>query len=309
MYPHRPLLISMLVVGVIMLGGWVVAANQMRQSIPEPKDESIAVTIYPLYDIVRNVVGDTQGVVLILPPGSSPHTYEPTPQDIAKLSQAQLLFTVGHGIDSWAETLAQNAGVSQIIPVDKNITLLQATEHSHEGEDDHETEEEQSTDPHYWLSVQNAQIITNTVAEILSQAYPEHAVLYRSRATEYQRQLAELFTYGQQQRQQSQIQHIATFHDAWRYFAVDFDLEVVATFVPLAGQEPSPSYLQNFRKEVQAHNLTVVYTEPQFSTKSIESFAADLGVRIGLLDPIGGSIDKDTYINLMKANIDAAFSL
>jgi len=83
----------------------------------------VAATIFPLHDIVRQVAGSVADVVLVLPPGGSPHTFEPTPATVRALSDASLMFVVGHGLDDWAARLARGAGVPRLVPADAGIRL------------------------------------------------------------------------------------------------------------------------------------------------------------------------------------------
>ena len=148
------LVISLFAVGLLALGGWIFFFNSQPSPPPMP-EQKVAVTVYPLYDIVRNISGDQMEVVLILPPGSSPHTFEPSPQDIQNLTGAETVFIISHGVDDWAGELAQKAGVGRIDAVDRNIDLLSAEEN------------QTGANPHYWLSLINAQIIAQNVADIL----------------------------------------------------------------------------------------------------------------------------------------------
>src|SRR3989344_4025831 len=99
-------------------------------SVPKVKPK-IAATIFPLYDLVRNVAGDEFEVILILPPGANPHVFEPTPADIAKISEVKMIFAIGHNLDNWALPLAEAATESQVVTVDRGIPLLEST-HSEE---------------------------------------------------------------------------------------------------------------------------------------------------------------------------------
>ena len=100
------------------------------------------------------------------------------------------------------------------------------------------------------------------------------------------------------------MKYIATFHNAWDYLARDYGLDVVATFEEYPGQEPSPVFIRDFQDAIAKNNINVVYAEPQFSNQKLEAIAADNDLTIQILDPLGGTIDKDTYVNLMQYNLD-----
>ena len=247
----------------------------------------VAATIFPLYDIVRQVAGSVAEVVLVLPPGASPHTFEPTPSSVRALSGAGVLFIVGHGLDDWAARLARGAGVARLMPVDAGIALRRT----------HETRG--TVDPHYWLSAPNAKMITRTAGAELARLAPdrraeiEHSLaVYLARLdaadAEVRRLLADLPT-----------RRIATFHDAFGYFADAYGLEVAAMFEPYPGLEPSPQFVVEFQKKIRAAAVRVVFTEPQLSVDALRPIARDLGVTLAVLDPLGGLPGREGYIELL----------
>jgi ABC-type Zn uptake system ZnuABC Zn-binding protein ZnuA len=246
----------------------------------------VAATIFPLYDIVREVADPVADVILVLPPGASPHTFEPTPSGVRALEGARVLFVIGHGLDDWAAKLARGAGIMRLAPVDAGIALRRAP---HGG-----------VDPHYWLSAPNAKAIAWTVAAELTRLAPGRrgeidralaAYLTRVDAAdaEVHRLLADLPT-----------RRIATFHDAFGYFAEAYGLDVVATFEPYPGLEPSPRFVIEFQKNIRAAAVRVVFTEPQLSIDALRPIARDLGVTLAVLDPLGGLPGRESYIDLLR---------
>jgi ABC-type Zn uptake system ZnuABC Zn-binding protein ZnuA len=254
----------------------------------------VAATVFPLYDIARSVAGAVAEVVLVLPPGASPHTFEPTPASVRALSGVQALFTIGHGLDNWAVRLARGAGVERLVPVDAGIRLRRGSDAGRG-----------RVDPHYWLSATNAKTIARTMATELAGLAPGRraeierslvAYLARLEATdaEVRRILADL-----------PLRPIATFHDAFGYFADTYDLQVVAVFEPYPGVEPSPRFVVEFQRAIKAAGVRVVFTEPQMSVDALRPLAGDLGVTLAVLDPLGGLPGRDGYIELLLFNARA----
>jgi len=264
----------------------VAVALAVAGLVPEARGDrvKVAATIFPVYDIVRQVAGPVADVVLVLPPGASPHTFEPTPAGVRSLDGARALFVVGHGLDDWAAGLARGAGITRLAPVDAGIALRRV--HGR-------------VDPHYWLSARNGIAIARAVAEELARLAPERRVeidralaAYVARLdaadTEVRRLLADLPT-----------RRIATFHDAFGYFADAYGLEVVATFEPYPGLEPGPRFVVEFQRKIRAAAVPVVFTEPQLSVEALRPIARDLGVTLAVLDPIGGPPGRASYIELL----------
>lgn len=248
----------------------------------------VAATIFPLFDIVRQVGGAAAETILVVPPGASPHTFEPTPANVRALGGARVLFVIGHGLDDWAARAARGAGVDRLVQVDAGLALRQA--------------DGGRVDPHYWLSAENATVVARTVAGELRRLAPgRQAEIDRALAAyaarletvdaEVRRVLADLPT-----------RRIATFHDAFRYFADAYGLEVAAVFEPYPGVEPGPRFVVEFQRAIRASGVRVVFTEPQFSADALRPIARDLGVTLAALDAIGGLPDRETFADLLLFN-------
>ena len=255
---------------------------------PKPK---IGATIFPLYDIAREVAGPVADVVLILPPGASPHTFEPTPAAIRSLSDAGTLFVVGYGLDDWAVRLARGAGVSRVVRVDVDVPLRR-----------YPGREPAPVDPHYWLSLRNGKAIARTVAAELVLLAPDRVAEIRDSLAAY---LARLDAGDEQIRAllaDLPSRRIATFHDAFGYFAAAYDLEVAAVFAPYPGREPGPRFVIEFQEKIRASQIRVVFSEPQLSIDAIRPLAHDLGVTLSVLDPLGGVPGREGYIETALFN-------
>jgi zinc transport system substrate-binding protein len=250
----------------------------------------VAATIFPLYDIARQVAGSAADVVLLLPPGASPHTFEPTPASVRALDGASVLFMIGHGLDDWAGRVARGAGVPRLLRVDGGVALRRVNS---------------DVDPHYWLSASNGKLIAGVVGAELERLVPaQRAEIRRSLAAylarldaadaEVRRLLADL-----------PGRRIATVHDAFGYFAAAYGLEVAAVFEPYAGQEPSPRFVVEFQRKIRASGVRVVFTEPQLSVEALRPIARDLGVTLAVLDPLGGLPGREGYIELLLFNARA----
>jgi ABC-type Zn uptake system ZnuABC Zn-binding protein ZnuA len=237
-----------------------------------------------LYDIVREVGAGVVDAVVVLPPGASPHTFEPTPSGIRNLAGADLLFMIGHGLDDWAARLAWGADVRRTVIVDRGVALR---------------ERGGSVDPHYWLSIANARTIAATVAGELEGLAPARRPEIGRALAGYLAQLDAADAEIRRLLAQPARRRIATFHDAFGYFADAYGLDVVATFEPYPGKEPGPRFVQDFQRTVRAAGVRVVFTEPQLALAPLRPIAADLGVTLSVLDPLGGVPGRESYIDLM----------
>jgi ABC-type Zn uptake system ZnuABC Zn-binding protein ZnuA len=249
---------------------------------------AVAATIFPLYDIMRQVAGTTAAVTLILPPGASPHTFEPTPSQVRALAGAQMVFMIGHGLDDWVTRLARSAGVSRVVIVDRGVALRR--------------EADGAADPHYWLAPANARAIARTVAGEIEGLAPARRAEIQSALTRYLSQLDAVEAEVRRVLADLPTRRIATFHDAFGYFAETFGLEVAAVFEPAPGREPSPRFVAEFQQRVRASGVRTLFAEPQLSLDPLRPLARDLGVTLSVLDPLGGVAGRDSYLELLRFN-------
>jgi len=246
----------------------------------------IVTTIFPLYDIAKQVGGDTIRVELILPPGGSEHTFEPTPKAQRAIEDADIIFSIGHGLDNWLYNLTSDP--SKILPVDSGIAL----------------KEDKEIDPHYWLTLENGALIASFMAVRIGELIPEQTEEIRLRTEAYLVLLASTDRDLKDRLSHLVQKKIVTFHDAWAYFAEAYGLEIVGTFEPTAGREPTPQYLFALKEIVVKNHLSALYAEPQFSSRGIESFIKDYDLTLAVLDPLGGGELTSSYIELITYNVE-----
>ncbi|MFA6603669.1 MAG: metal ABC transporter substrate-binding protein [Patescibacteria group bacterium] len=268
---------------------------------PAPNKPRIAATIFPLYDIARNIAGDNAEVVLVVPPGASPHTFEPLPSNIRELRGAVAIYAVGHGLDDWTEKLTAATGVERVL-VDDSVNLSDLRENSEDEDGQAAGPGHDGLDPHYWLTMANGARIAHTIAEDLKRRLPNAAAAIDQRQMRYFEELAAADREMRRLLSGTTNRNIVTLHDAWYYFARAYDLRVAGTFEPTAGREPTPQYLKELTDGIRSTGVKVLYSEPQLASQSIASFLADNGLTLAILDPSGGVPGRDSYINMMIYN-------
>jgi zinc transport system substrate-binding protein len=274
---------------LLLLAGIVVFQSVKTTS---QSKEKVAATIFPLYDIVKNIAGNDIETVLLLKPGASPHTFDPTPKEIKKLSGSKAVFTIGHGLDDWSLKISESVGIKSVMIVDRNVELVTF-------EDEHE---HGNIDPHYWLSVRNAKLIAKQVRDELTLIYPGRRKNFTDNYNDYIKKLDNLENEIGRKLSGLESIGIATFHSAWSYFAKDHKVSVITTFEEFPGEEPTAQYLAKFQQKIKEKNVRVIFSEPQFSTKPLEPIAKDLGVTISVLDPLGGVPGRESFEELMQYN-------
>lgn len=266
------------------------------QSLAVAVELKVAATIFPLYDLVRQVAGDETEVVLLVPPGASPHTAAFKPSMMRELAGSAVLFAIGYGLDDWVVRLAADTGVEQVVQAHGGKALpteVHAEHHHHDHGD---------ADPHYWLSIPNAMHMVGVIAAALERIDPDGANGYHQRAGEVlqamqttdhdiRRQLADL-----------PRREIALFHAAFAYFAAAYDLHIVATFEPTPSREPGPLHVREFLGQIRDRQLRTLFIEPQLDARPLRELARDIGVGLALLDPLGGLAGRQHYLEMMRFN-------
>jgi zinc transport system substrate-binding protein len=285
---------------MLVLGFTIMAGCAQNTSEPTGRPR-VAATIFPLYDIIRNIAGDKMDVALILPPGSSPHTFELTPERVQRIQGARIIFRIGHGLDDWTQGFAGYIEDGKIAVVDKGVDLISEGEERHEEGERHE---HGGVNPHYWLSLKAAQAIAGNVAEHLIELDPANEQTYRDNWDRYVEELSRLHAEIEGKLEPYRGRDLITFHNAFAYYARDFELDIVGTIEPFPGKQPTPRYLAELQKEIKRYDLDALFIEPQLSAESVEAFVGDLGLRVYVLDPLGGVDGRESYIELMRYNTD-----
>lgn len=255
-------------------------------SAPADTRPVIAVTSRSIYDMAARVAGDSFRVVQVLPSGANPHTFEPTPSAMRTLESAKVVYAVGHGLDGWIDALVSETGVPKVT-VDAGIAIKQSGD---EGDD-----------PHYWLTMANARVISSNIAADLEKRFPDGSPALRGNLKGYQDELDAADAKIRDILSGVKNRQVVTLHDAWYYFADAYGLQIVGTFEPTAGREPTPRWLADLSNAVTKTGVHTLYAEPGLSLSSLDAFAQDKGLKIVTVDPGEGASDRP-YIDLMIEN-------
>lgn len=277
---------AFIAVVVLILSTLGLSALVNRQTANVSANPSVAVTIFPIYDIARVIAGDVVDVTLLMPPGADPHSFEPTPDKVAVLADADAIYAVGHDIDNWLDMITPpNADITTL---DKNIALR--------------TNAEGNIDPHYWLNIPNGKIIAGTIADDLSQRFPDSASQFVSNLAAYNLTLDAAEQKVQQEMTRVTNKNIVTMHDAWYYFANAYGLSIVGTFEQSGEREPTPRDLANLSETIRQYGITTFFSDAAESEDALNAFAADNNLALVPLDAEGTSGNFDSYIELIVGN-------
>jgi len=255
----------------------------------------VVASIAPLADFAREVGKNRVDVLLLLPPGASPHTYEPVPRTVREISKARIFIKIGAGLEFWADRLIAAAakGITTVKCSD-GIKLLKGEDHDHAIS---------NVNPHIWLDPVICMKIVEKIAAAFAAADPANAAFYRKNAAAYVSRLAALDREISRTVKTFRTRYYVTFHPAWDYFARRYGLRVAGVIEEAPGKEPTPKHVQRILDEVRKMKTKVIFAEPQFSPRIAEAIAQEAGAQVLMLDPIGGEKGRETYIGLMKYDL------
>lgn len=258
----------------------------------------IVVSIYPLKDLVEQVGGDKVSVDFIIPPGASPHTFEPKPSDMNKLNSAKAIFLIGGGLEFWAEKVLRSLNKKpRVVILSKGFSLSKEN-HLH-------SKHEEIFDPHIWLDPVMVMSMVNIIRDTLIDLDPSNKNYYIKRAEGFKRELDGLHSRIKESVRGFRVKEFVTFHNAWNYFSRRYGLKVIGIIEESPGKEASPAHIVRIIEEIRKTKGKVVFIEPQFNPKVAEVIARETGAKLFILDPIGDPRIKgrDGYIGLMNYNI------
>jgi zinc transport system substrate-binding protein len=288
------------VLAVILLLLAAAGCTGLAGSTPDSSAASltVAVTILPQKQFVESIAGDHARVVVLVPPGANPHTYEPTARQLAEISSASVYVKVGSGIDVERAGMDKIAGVNPrmiLVYSAAGISLIAGVHNDDEDDaEDHEAGPAGNggTDPHIWLSPKNARIMVENTCRGLMEADPAHAAEYRANADAYQDKIDALEEKIRQDIAEKKVRTIMVYHPAWSYFARDFGLVQIP--IESDGKDPSPAGLERLIRQAKEEKITVIFASPESSSKSATVIAEEIGGSVVLVS----GLEEDYLGNL-----------
>lgn len=302
---------------VVLLMALAAAACGCRKTAEQDAGGSgklrVVATIFPVYEFARAVAGDNADVTMLLPPGMEPHSFEPRPDDIVRVSRADLFIYTNRYMEPWAAGIVKGAGGGKLAVVDasRGAKFLKAGNgEDHDGHDDggngHDGE---GMDPHLWLDFTNAQLMVETIAAALAERDPANRAVYLANAVAYRAKLADL-----DERYRKGLAACATRtvlhggHFAFGYLANRYGLRYESAYAVSADAEPTPAKLAKLVKQVRAEGLRHIYTEELLDPRTAETIARETGASILMLHGAHtvskADLDKGvSFIALMEKNL------
>jgi ABC-type Zn uptake system ZnuABC Zn-binding protein ZnuA len=281
------------------------SASACGTGTPTPTGQiTVIATTSILADVVNQVGGDLVAVTALVPPGANEHEYQPSPRDIAAVSDAALVFEVGLGLEEFMQTIIENAG-TQVNPIVVSEGI-QTREFSGS------TDEHFSADPHVWMDPANVIIWTQNIAAALSKYDPAHAETYQSNSQAYIADLEALDAWisSEVEKIPAENRLLVTDHMLFGYFAQKYGFSVVGAIIPSYSSiaEPSAKDLAQLEDAIREYNVKAILVGNTVNPSLAQRIADDTGTL--LVEFYTGSLSKadgpaSTYIDYMRYNVNA----
>lgn len=247
------------------------------QAAPLP----VAVSVLPQKTFVEKIGGAHVEVTVMVPRAASPATYEPRPQQLGRLNETRLYFSIGVPFErAWLRRF-RSAGPQMKI-VDMAAAIQRQAIAGHE----HDHEQEGTLDPHVWTSPPHVRLLAMQIRDELVALDPAHAADYQRNYQRFATEIAELDArlltmlaeIPQEQRR------FMVFHPSWGYFARSYGLTQIP--IEAEGKSPGPRALAGLIEHAREQDIRVIFVQPQFSQKSAGLLAEAIGGQVVAIDPL-----------------------
>jgi len=277
----KKIAISVMVMTAIVIGGC--GKNEEKKVSPGIR---VGVSVFPLYDIARNICGDRGTAFFVIPAGADPHTFEPRPSIARDLQDTTLFIGVTREFDGWIERyLPSSAARTYLIEIKQG---------------------DPGPNPHLWLSVKKARAIAEIMAKKMGSVDPKNSGYYLDNLKDYEKQLdtldksiAALFA---TKTRKSFIQ----WHEAWDYFAADYGLAIAGTVQREGSEKASVRSMKEIVDRARRDGATAIVVSLSSEDRTARVLAGEIKGDIVRLDGTGdpASADRSTYLKFMKYNAE-----
>ena len=240
----------------------------------------LTVTLEPLRYFTEAIAGDNYEVVSMVPKGSSPESYDPTPQQLVNLSKSQAYLRIGYiGFEqAWMKKLEANCPNMKVYDTSKGIDLIRDKGHWH-GDHFHEG----GVEPHVWNSTQNALIIADNIYQALCELDSTHQEDYQKRLDVLKQTIRQTDANIRTLLENADSTFLI-YHPALSYFARDHGLKQIS--IEEGGKEPSPAQLKALIETCRNENVHTIFVQQEFDQRNAQLIAHELGVNIVSINPL-----------------------
>ncbi|NOQ24963.1 MAG: zinc ABC transporter solute-binding protein [Bacteroidales bacterium] len=270
-------------IALLLALGLISCSNQTPNK--KSNKQSITVSVLPQKYFVEKILGDKFDINVMIPPGASPVTYEPSPRQMKELSASTTYIRIGH-IEfekAWMGKLQNLNPKMDIIDLSVNTELIES-EHNHETDHNISGHHHHGVDPHIWTSPKEVKKLTDLIYQYFVKQYPESKPEFANNYKAFNNEIDSLNSYLESQLQAYQGRKFLIFHPALSYLARDYGLEQIT--IEIDGKEPTPANIKEIIEVAKEENIKVIFVQNQFSTHNAEVIANEINGRVVQIDPL-----------------------
>ncbi len=235
------------------------------------------------------------------------HDFQLQSKDIRNIEKSSAFIINGAGMENFLDKITEENQTIKIIDSSVGISLM----HEECNHDNHEENDccchhhHGIKNPHIWLSLENYITQISNITEGIKSIDPKNAEKYQQNADAYTNKIRDLKIKMENELKKFEVKNIITFHNAFPYFAKEFDINIVGVINHEPGEEPSAKEILDTVDKVRQNNIKAIFTEPQYVDSAAKTISKETGVQIYTLDPcVTGANDKNAYINIMEKNLE-----
>ena len=288
--------------------GLTLVLNGCKPAQTDNNKITVITSLFPQYDFVRQIAKDKVNVTLLLPAGVEPHSFEPTPQTIVTIGDADIFVYTNAMMEPWIEKVIENVKQDNLLIVESSLGI-EYIEHLEEEELEEEEEEHDELDPHVWLDPMNAKIMAQNVLDALIAVDPANADFYRNNADALFLQLDDLKAeYDEVFLDPTHKTIIYGGHFAFGYLANRYGLEILSPYTGFSpNAEPTPQAIIELIDRMNELNIKTIYYQELIDPKTARVIAEQTGAKMVLLHGAHNVTTEElqsgaTYVSIMRDN-------
>lgn len=268
--------------------------------------KKVVTSFYPMYIFTLNLtqgIDDITVTNITQNTGGCLHDYQLLPKDMVTLNDASIFVTNGAGMEDFMTKVSKQLPDLKVVSASDGIDLI-ADDHHHHDNDTDEADEHEDYNSHVWLSVPNAIKQVENIAKSLKETFPENADKIESNKKQYIKTLTSLDNEIAKETATYSGAQIITFHEAFDYFAKQYNILIIDTIETDEGDEPSAKELSELSAEIKEKGVKALFVEPHYKGNSANILATETGVKVYTINPItSGDNSLTSYEDIMRENL------
>jgi zinc transport system substrate-binding protein len=273
---------------LILLSMLIPACNSGAKKSAAEGKRVLTVTIEPQRYLLGRIVGDAFAINTLVPPATSPETYEPSPSVMIGLGKSEIYFMVGDlGFENaWSKRLAKNNPNVVVVNCSEGIVLMEGHDHGHDHAHDH-----CGVDPHVWSSPQVVKIFVRNMLNALVKADPDNGEMFRANFDAFSAKIEQTDSLIRDLLKDAPSKSFIIYHPALGYFARDYGLHQFS--IEFEGKSPSPSQIKGLVDVARKEKINTVFVQRGFDAKNAAVVAQEIGAEVFEIDPLTYEWDEE----------------